>query len=217
MTRERRPSRIWVRHNTGWHVTISGVWFACGWRLRVQPTAIAPYHPIRVARLDSWLKARARSSARVLKVAWRRKRLRSGGLGEPPVHRSADPTDLSRPRSSHLSQVSCQILLVPIGTAHRTPITCHVHRFASGGGPVRVRRSAGVAGGGDGCHVSRNASIWDLRLAVWSWCRRNRCLPPLSSLRRRIWRHAHWPHGHATQSKPPAAARTHSMTQKKCA
>ena len=143
---------------------------ACGWRLRVQPTAIAPYHPIRVARLDSWLKARARSSARVLKVAWRRKRLRSGGLGEPPLHRSADPTDRSRPRSSHLSQVSCQILLVPIGTAHRTPITCHVHRFASSGGPVRVRRSAGVAGGGDGCDVSRNASIWDLRLAVWSWC-----------------------------------------------
>ena len=46
---------------------------ACvGWRLCVQPTAIAPYHPIRVARLSSWLKARAKSSARVPKVARRR-------------------------------------------------------------------------------------------------------------------------------------------------
>ena len=42
-------------------------------------------------------------------------------------------------------------------------------------------RAAGVE---DGCHVSRPASIWDLRLAV------PRCTPPLSSLRRRIWRHA---------------------------
>ena len=140
---------------------------ACvGWRLYVQPTAIAPYHPIRLARLGSCLNARARSSARVPKVAWRRTRLRSGGLGEPPLHRSADPAGLSRPKSGHLSQVSCQILLVSIAAAHRTPITCHFHRFVSSGGPVRVRRSAGVAGGGDGCHVSRPASIWDLRLAL---------------------------------------------------
>ena len=33
---------------------------ACvGWRLCVQPTAIAPYHPIRVARLGSWLGVQA--------------------------------------------------------------------------------------------------------------------------------------------------------------
>ena len=74
---------------------------ACGWRLRVQPTAIAPYHPIRVARLDSWLKARARSSARVLKVAWRRNRLRSGGWAnrhftEAPTR----PTGLDRGRAT---------------------------------------------------------------------------------------------------------------------
>lgn len=79
-------------------------WFillARGWRLRVQPTAIAPYHPIRVARLDSWLKARARSSARVLKVAWRRNRLRSGGWAnrhftEAPTR----PTGLDRGRAT---------------------------------------------------------------------------------------------------------------------
>ena len=46
---------------------------ACvGWRLCVQPTVIDSCHPIRVARLDSWLKARAKSSVRVLKVARRR-------------------------------------------------------------------------------------------------------------------------------------------------
>ena len=38
---------------------------ACvGWRSCDLPTAIAPRHPIRVARLGSWLKARAKSSAR---------------------------------------------------------------------------------------------------------------------------------------------------------
>ena len=95
--------RIWARHKTGWHVTIrdSQSRLACvGWRLCVQPTAIAPYHPIRVARLGSWLKARAKSNARVPKVARRRTRLRSGGLGEPPLYRSADPaTCLDRARA----------------------------------------------------------------------------------------------------------------------
>ena len=92
-----------------------------------------------------------------------------------------------------------------MGAAHRTPTTCHLHRFASSGHPVRVRRSAGRAGVEDGCHVSRPASIWDLRLAVWSWHGRGRCIPPLSSLRRRIWRHAPWPlgHVHSASRRPP--------------
>ena len=39
---------------------------ACvGWSSSDLPTAIAPHHPIRVARLGSCLKARAKSSARV--------------------------------------------------------------------------------------------------------------------------------------------------------
>ena len=117
---------------------------ACvGWRLCVQPTAIAPYHPIRVARLGSWLKARAKSSARVPKVARRRTRLRSWGAGRAVTSPKCRPDDLPRPSSSHLSQIARQISLVPMGAAHRTPTTCHLHRFASSGHPVRVRLSAG--------------------------------------------------------------------------
>ena len=42
-----------------------------GWRLCVQPTAIAPYHPIRVARLRGWLNARAK--LRVGNTPWFRR------------------------------------------------------------------------------------------------------------------------------------------------
>ena len=119
---------------------------ACvGCRLCVQPTAIAPYHPIRVARLGSWLKARAKSSARVPKVARRRTRLRPWGAGRAVTSPECRPDDLPRPRSSHLSQMARQISLVHMmGAAHRTPTTCHLHRFASSGHPVRVRLSAGL-------------------------------------------------------------------------
>ena len=117
---------------------------ACvGWRSSDLPTAIAPRHPIRVARLGSWLKARAKSSARVPKVARRRTRLRSWGAGRAVTSPKCRPDDLPRPRSSHLSQMARQISLVPMGAAHRTPITCHLHCFASSGHPVRVRLSAG--------------------------------------------------------------------------
>ena len=117
---------------------------ACvGWRSSDLPTAIAPRHPIRVARLGSWLKDRAKPSARVPKVARRRTRLRSWGAGRAVTSPKRRPDDLPRPRSSHLSQIARQISLVPMGAAHRTPTTCHLHRFASSGHPVRVRLSAG--------------------------------------------------------------------------
>ena len=117
---------------------------ACvGWRSSDLPTAIAPRHPIRVARLGSWHKARAKPSARVPKVARRRTRLRSWGAGRAVTSSKRRPDDLPRPRSSHLSQIARQISLVPMGAAHRTPTTCHLHRFASSGHPVRVRLSAG--------------------------------------------------------------------------
>ena len=117
---------------------------ACvGWRLCVQPTAIAPCRPMRVARLGSWLEAHAKSSARVPKVARRRTRLRSWGARRAVTSPKCRPDDLPRPRSSHLSQMARQISLVPMGAAHRTPTTCHLHRFASSGHPVRVRLSAG--------------------------------------------------------------------------
>ena len=117
---------------------------ACvGWRSSDLPTAIAPRHPIRVARLGSWHKARAKPSARVPKVARRRTRLRSWGAGRAVTSSKRRPDDLPRPRSSHLSQIARQISLVPMGAAHRTPITCHLHCFASSGHPVRVRLSAG--------------------------------------------------------------------------
>ena len=117
---------------------------ACvGWRSSDLPTAIAPRHPIRVARLGSWHKARAKPSARVPKVARRRPRLRSWGAGRAVTSPKRRPDDLPRPRSSHLSQIARQISLVPMGAAHRTPITCHLHCFASSGHPVRVRLSAG--------------------------------------------------------------------------
>ena len=117
---------------------------ACvGWRSSDLPTAIAPRHPIRVARLGSWHKARAKPSARVPKVARRRTRLRSWGAGRAVTSPKRRPDDLPRPRSSHLSQIARQISLVPMGAAHRTPTTCHLHRFASSGHPVRVRLSAG--------------------------------------------------------------------------
>ena len=117
---------------------------ACvGWRLCVQPTAIAPYHPICVARLGSWLKARAKSSARIPKVARRRTRLRSWGAGRAVTPPRCRPDDLPRPSSSYLSQIARQISLVPMDAAHRTPTTCHLHRFAPSRHPVRVRLSAG--------------------------------------------------------------------------
>ena len=53
------------------------------------------------------------------------------------------PDELARPRPGHLSQIARQISLVPMGAVHRTPTTCHFHRFASSGNPVRVRLSAG--------------------------------------------------------------------------
>jgi hypothetical protein len=87
---------------------------ACvGWRSSDLPTAIDPRHPIRVARLGSWLKARAKPSARVPKVARRRTRLRSWGAGRAVTSPKRRPDDLPRPRSSHLSQIARQISLVP--------------------------------------------------------------------------------------------------------
>ena len=107
---------------------------ACvGWRSSDLPTAIAPRHPIRVARLGSWHKARAKPSGCVPKVARRRTRLRSWGAGRAVTSPKRRPDDLPRPRSSHLSQIARQISLVPMGAAHRTPTTCHLHRFASSG------------------------------------------------------------------------------------
>ena len=109
------------------------------------------HHPIRFARLGSWLKARAKSSARVPKVATRvpkvarrRKRLRSwGAAGRAVTSPKCRPDDLPRPSSSHLSQIARLIALVPMGAAHRAPTTCRLHRAASSGHPVRVRLSAG--------------------------------------------------------------------------
>ena len=66
---------------------------ACvGWRLCVQPTAIAPYHPIRVASLGRLLEARAKSSARVPKVARRRQHTFDLGGGWASRHFTEVPT-----------------------------------------------------------------------------------------------------------------------------
>ena len=75
-----------------------------------------------------------------------------------------------RPRSSHLRQIARQISLVPMGAAHRTPITCHLHlhRFASSGHPVRVRLSAGwpeVEMAVMWAALPRSSIIWDLSSA----------------------------------------------------
>ena len=63
----------------------------------------------------------------------------------------------------------------------------------------------GVAGGGDGCHAGRPASIWDLRLAGRSHNGRAWCIPTLFSFKRRVWRHAPWPlgHVHSASRRPP--------------
>ena len=140
---------------------------ACvGWRSSDLPMAIAPYHTIRVARLgSSWLKVRAKSSARVPKVARRRTRLRSWGAGRAVTSPKCRPDDLPRPSSSRLSQIARQISLMSYG--RRTSNTNHV-LFTS----FRIEWTSGasapecgVAGGGDGCHVGRPATIWDLRWA----------------------------------------------------
>ena len=62
----------------------------------------------------------------------------------------------------------------------------------------------GVAGGGDGCHAGRPASTWDLRSAGRSYNGREWCIPALSSLRRRVWRHA--PLGLSAMYTDPVAA-----------
>ena len=137
--------QMWVCHKPRRGPTTGIVCLASAGLLEVDRSAEShycspPYHSIRVAHhaahSRSLLKVRVRLSQRARKVGWRRTRLRSGGLGEPPFHRSAGPTDQRRPRSSHLSQIACQISLVPKGAAHRTPIACHFHRFASSGDAV---------------------------------------------------------------------------------
>ena len=178
-------------------------------------------HKRRNSSSGSWLKARAKSSARVPKVARCRTRLRSGGLGEPPLHRSPkSEVPTRRPSSTELEPSEPDRAPDLIGSyGRRTSSTNHV--------PFTSRRiewpsgasapECGVAGGGDGCHAGRPASIWDLRSAGRSYNGRERCIPALSSLRRRVWRHAPWPvgHVHSTQRKRPAAARAHSMARKK--
>ena len=183
-----------VRHNTGWHVTTRVAWLASvGDRaicLRPLLRAIPSVSRAWVVGLKLAPSPARVHSARVpKKVARRRTRLRSWGAGRAVTSPKCRPGDLPRPRSSYLSQMARQISLVPMGAAHRTPIafgrsrrrplkcaihhhrtpiTCHLHLFESIGHPVRVRLSAtecGVAGGGDGCHVGRPATIWDLRAA----------------------------------------------------
>ena len=160
---------IRIRHNTGWHVTIRVAWLAS-----VGDRAICPQPLLRAIPSVSraWvvglkLKARAKSSARVPKVARRRTRLRPWGAGRAVTSPKCRPDDLPRPRSSQLSQIARQISLVPMGAAHRTP-TNHVPftsfriEWTSGASAPEC----GVAGGGDGCcHVGRPATIWDLRSA----------------------------------------------------
>ncbi len=160
---------------------------------------------------------RPQGSCLITKVARRRTRLRSWGAGRAVTSPKRRPDDLPRPRSSHLSQIARQISLVPMGAAHRTPTTCHLHRFASSGHPVRVRLSAGwpevemavmwaalprsgtcgrlgdhKMGGSDASHLY-------LRSGAASGVTPPR---PLACRPR-------------TQRKPPAAARARSMTRKK--
>ena len=75
---------------------------------------------------------------------------------------------------------------------HRTSNTNHVPfaSFRIEWTPGASAPECGVARVEDDCHVSRPASIWDLRSAGRSYNRRERCIPPLSSLRRRVRRHA---------------------------
>ena len=74
----------------------------------------------------------------------------------------------------------------------------------------------GVAGGGDGCHAGRPAAIWDLRSAGRSHYGREWCTPPLSSLRRRVWRHAPWPFGHVhSASRRPPGPHEHTAWHEK--
>ena len=75
----------------------------------------------------------------------------------------------------------------------------------------------GVAGGGGGCHAGRPASIWDLRSAGRSYNGRGWCIPPLSSLRRSVWRHAPWPlgHVHSASRRPPHASTQHGTKKRR--
>ena len=180
---------------------------ACvGWRSSDLSTAIASRHPIRATRLHSLLKARVGLSQRAPKVAWRRTRLRSGGLGEPPLHRSADPTTSASTELGPSEPDRAPDLIIGAyerrtSNTNHVPFTSFRIKWTSGASAPEC----GVAGGGDGCHAGRPASIWDLRSAGrsyngWEWC-----IPPLSSLRCRVWRYAPWPlgHVHSASRRPP--------------
>ena len=211
-----RPLRLW-RRTRAWHGRLclpqhrmarhDQSRLACvGWMLCVQLTAIAPYHPIYDARLYSWLKARAKSSARVP----RRSQGAEGAfdLGgwasrhftEVPARRSAS-TELE-PFEPDRAPDLIGAYGRRISNTNHVPFTSFRVEWASGASAPEC----GVAGGGDGCHAGRPASIWDLRSAGRSYNGREWCIPPLSSLRRCVsWRHAPWPlgHVHSASRRPP--------------
>ena len=178
---------------------------ACvGWRLRVQPTAIAPYHPIRVARLGSWLKFTPSPALAYRRSQGAEHAFDLGGWAS----RDFAEVPTRRPASTELEPSEPDRAPDLIGAyERRTSNTNHVPfmsfciEWTSGASAPEC----GMARGGDGCHAGRPASIWDPRSAGRSYNGREWCIPPLSSLRRRVWRHAPWPlgHVHSASRRPP--------------
>ena len=155
---------MWVRHNTGWHVTTRVAWLAS-----VGDRAICPRPLLRAIPSVSraWVVGLklAPSPAR----AYRRSQgaehaFDLGGWA------SRDFTEVPtrRPASTEVEPSEPDRAPDLIGAyGRRTSNTNHVP-FAS----FRIEWTSGasapecgVAGGGDGCHVGRPATIWDLRSA----------------------------------------------------
>ena len=197
--------RIWVRHNTGWYVTTRVAWLASVGDRAICPRPLLRAIPSvpRACIVD--LKLASASAS-----AYRRSR---GGVehafdlgGWASCHFTEVLT--RRPASTELEPAEPDRAPDRIGAYGRRTLNTNHVPFAS----FRIEWTSGVsapecgvAGGGDGCHAGRPASIWDLSSAGRSYNGREWCIPPLSSLRRRVWRHAPWPlgHVHSASRRPP--------------
>ena len=157
---------IWARHNTGWHVTIRVAWLASvGGRAICPRPLLRAIPPVPRACIVDLKLASASASA------YRRSRgvEHAFDLGD---WASRDFTEVPtrRPASTELEPSEPDRAPDLIGAyGRRTSNTNHVP-FA----PFCIERvsgasapECGVAGGdgGDGCHVGRPATIWDLRSA----------------------------------------------------
>ena len=107
---------------------------------------------------------------------------RRGACSMPRDHPTPAPDPPARRQAAEVKMVG--YITTAHGTAQRLSETW---RHCSCSAP-----ECRAAGGGDGCHVSRPASIWDLSSAGrsqdgWGWL-----ISPRSSLRCLVWRHLPW-------------------------